>query len=369
MGSSTSTIEGFRGSSVVFLLSNLLSNILHSTSTLIASYLLKNYTVNEHPLKNHPLKLIIDTLHEDDDPWDIEWMMFNVLNDFLQPDTKLSVDEAARCLDAIVPDNRPNEPGQEKEPALNWMLEMSDLIWKVAKQMPCDHESQDKLVQLLGALRRLPITATCNHGGPELPIWRESFDGWCDSERHSLVTPEKRNNPPKTECEQYINANAFLARVRAAGVMKCCDYLYGYSAVQDAVKDTIDETSKGDVLPCHIVSGAQWVVQATEWLWSLIRWGKIDYREVKDDASKYLPFPPSLWVTWLRGFQQVAVTVDEDDVKYWAGLAVTKMEETMRTHGFTAEKMEAWDPAKRSLRADIWEDEKYAHLFKVPEKA
>lgn len=64
----------------------------------------------------------------------------------------------------------------------------------------------------------------------------------------------------------------------------------------------------------------------------------------------------------------MAATGEGDDVKYWAGLAVTEMEEMMQSRGFTAEMMEAWDPEERSLFANMWEGEKYTYLFKVPQK-
>lgn len=95
---------------------------------------------------------------------------------------------------------------------------------------------------------------------------------------------------------------------------------------------------------------------------------RIDYHKLKEDGSKDLAFPPTRWVRWLYGVHKVAVTYKRDDAKYWTGLAVTKMEDMMHSQGFTAEMMETWDPERRSLRAEMWEDEKYAHLFKIPEK-
>lgn len=53
-------------------------------------------------LKQHPLDLTIDALHNDGDPWPIELMMVNILNDYLHSNSRLSGDEAARCLAAIL---------------------------------------------------------------------------------------------------------------------------------------------------------------------------------------------------------------------------------------------------------------------------
>lgn len=72
---------------------------------------------------------------------------------------------------------------------------------------------------------------------------------------------------------------------------------------------------------------------------------------------------------WLCGFLKLLAAGKEEDVKYWAALAVEKLEGIMLSQGLTAEMMVDWDPEKRSLRAGIWENEKYAHLFRVPEEA
>lgn len=322
-------------------------------------------STTRRPLKKHPLNFTIDTLHNDDDPWPIEWMMFNVLNDYLQPDSKLSDSEAAQCLDAIIPENRPDQLDEKKEPADDWMLELSDLIWDIAKQIPCDHPGQDKLVQLLHAVKRLPITQTIeNYQGEQLPAWH-GFGHWDDSMRHAHGYPEKKTKPNQQTCDHYVNASAFAARVHAAGAQSPLQSR-AFVTIGIAVEGIIPDD---ELLPCHLIAGAQWIVLATEWLWSLIRWGIVDYHKLREDGSKYLAFPPARWVRWLHGFQKAAATGEGDEVKYWAGLAVTKMEGMMRSQGFTEEMMEKWDPEKRSLRADIWADEKYAHLFKVPEKA
>lgn len=309
------------------------------------------------PLKKHPLSFTVDPC-----TWPIEWMMFNVLNDYLQPDSKLSDNEAARCLDATMPENRPAQL-EDKEPADSWMLELSDLIWNIAKQIPCDHVGQEKLVQLLHALKRLPITQTIeNYRGEQLPAW-DGFDHWHDSMRHAHGYPEKRKKPNQQTCEQYVNASAFAARVHAAGVQSPLQSR-AFATIGMAVEGLIPDD---ETLPCHLIAGAQWIVLAAEWLWSNIRWGKIDYHKLREDGRKYLAYPPARWVRWLHGFQRVATT-GKGDVKYWASLAVAKMEGMMRSQGFTDEMMENWDPEKQSLRADIWRDEKYVHLFKVPEK-
>lgn len=94
-----------------------------------------------------------------------------------------------------MPENRPDQLDEKKEPADNWMLELSDLIWNIVKQIPYDHEGQDKVVQLLHALKRLPITQTIeNCRAEQLPAW-EGFDHWHDSMHHAHGYPEKEKKP------------------------------------------------------------------------------------------------------------------------------------------------------------------------------
>lgn len=62
--------------------------------------------------------------------------MFNIFDDFLQPNTKLSVAEAAKCFDAILPDNRPDtpdDPCDKRERPENWLWTFAELIWDLAK--------------------------------------------------------------------------------------------------------------------------------------------------------------------------------------------------------------------------------------------
>lgn len=182
--------------------------------------------------------------------------------------------------------------------------------------------------------------------------------------RHAHGYPEMRKKPTQQTCNQYVNASAFAARVHAAGVQPPLNSR-AFVTIGVAVEGSIPDD---ELLPCHLIAGAQWIVLATEWLWNFIRWGMVDYHKLREDGSKYLAFPPARWVRWLHGFQKAATAGEGDEVKYWAGLAVTKLEGMMRSQGFTEEMWENWDPEKRSLRADKWTDEKYAHLFKVPRK-
>lgn len=322
-------------------------------------------SARQRPLKKHSLNFTIDSLHNNDDPWHIKWIMFNVLNDYLQPNSKLSDNEAARCLGAIMPGNRPAMLGEDEEHVHSWMKELSGLIWDIVRQIPCDHEGQDKLIRLLSALRRLPITQTIyDYRGLQVSAWN-GLDHWHDTTRDFVRYPKKRDSPHQQTCDYYVNAMAFVARVHAAGVQFPL-YCVVFSTMGRAVDGLVPDD---EILPCHLIAGAQWVVLATEWMWSNIRWGKCDFHELEEDGTKDMANQPAQWVRWLRGFEKVARTGEQgSEIKYWADLAVAKMKGMMSTKGFNVKTMEAWNAEEHSLWDYMWEDRRYAHLFKVPDK-
>lgn len=324
----------------------------------------------QHTVKNHPLEFKIDTLHDDDDPWPIEWIMLNVLNAYLQPDTELSVDAAAQCLDSILPGNRPDSPNEKKETNESFMVEISDLIWKIANQIPPDHESQDKLVNLLHTLKRLPISVTTTDSNNDHVVcpWR-AFSGWDDSYRHALaIYPKKYHHQPGKTAEQvgneYINAQAFAARLQATKFMSP-KYYTAMGGVMEAVEQSAAQAwlrQEPEYRVYYIIAGCLWMVHAGEWFWSEIRWGECIF--IKKDR---LPFPPSRWVAWMRAFQRI--DTEDPDARYWAGRAATKMEEIMLSHGYDAELMEGWMPESKKQYFQMREDPRYTHLFQITSKS
>lgn len=252
-----------------------------------------------------PLQFTINTLHIADDPWPIEWMMFNILNEYLQPNTEFSLTDAAMCLDALMPENRPAWLRQGIDSVDDCTHELFDLVWKIAKQIHCQHRGQDKLINLLKALPFLYITQTVvNSSGEQVPAWAE-FGHWDDRSqmRRALKPPIKNCSPSQRICDQYVNASAFAARFFTAARLHA---LYAaYSPVRRLGRrlalNTIETAVGGNIpnielLPCHYIAAAQWIILAGEWLWSDIRWGRVSYYEVPDNDREYLALAPPRWV-------------------------------------------------------------------------
>lgn len=326
-------------------------------------------------VKNHPLNFIIDSLHKDDDPWLIEWMMFHALNGYLQPGGHLTAEEVALCLDALLPDNRPNtadDPKEDREETASFICELSDLIWKIAKQIPHDHESQDKLVQLIPALQRRPITVMVqrfdiSHQTLWQPVWRGgSLDGWDDSQAHAFcdVPVDRPNTDGKTREQlgvNFVNVNAFAARMQAAGVMPSRPS-YALSAIVMALEPervTVHGYSP-QLGPYYILAGSQWMVHAAQWFWGEIRWGHVANFPLTSSDTE---LPPAQWARWMRLFREVPVA--DSNAKCWAEQAARSMAKVMSEHGYTEETMLAWNAEEHIIHDGIHKDPRYAHIFKL----
>lgn len=311
------------------------------------------------PVNTDELKLNID-----EDPRPVEWMMFNIFNDFLQPSTRLSVTEAAKCFDAILPDNRPDtpdDPCDKRERPQNWLWMFAELIWNLAKQIPHDHDGQDKIISLLEALDHLPFTQTFE----DKHFWKSKLFGWEDPSRW----PTSDNRPPQKpeqgmtrqqQCDVYINAMAFSARCAAIHWPHYDLIVYTLNEpLSPEFALTSCEGLEAEFTFVHIAAAAQWILHAGEWLWGQIRWGK---NQRLEDTRRSLP--PAQWVVWMRGYY--SLDIKDDQCHFWANVLARKMEEIMVAHGYTADVMTNWDPKKQTRHDGLWADARYAHLFKVP---
>jgi hypothetical protein len=108
------------------------------------------------------LHLRLESL-EEDDPWIIEQKTFDILNDYLQPDSATSATTAARDLDALTPMKRETLGSENVEHPESFLLETWGTFIAIVKQIPHDHQSQARMIQLMEELIVLPPT--------EVEIW------------------------------------------------------------------------------------------------------------------------------------------------------------------------------------------------------
>ena len=109
---------------------------------------------------------------EDDDPWVVSQDIFDVLSAFVQPSASLSATTAAHSLNALYPDNRVQEGGK-KESAESFLLEMWDIVLKVAVQLEPGSAEQDKLALLIKTLRGVEPEQTLHIWGSPTVLWKE----------------------------------------------------------------------------------------------------------------------------------------------------------------------------------------------------
>lgn len=109
---------------------------------------------------------------EDDDPWDVEQAIFDILVDVLEPNSTLSLHEAALKLDALFPTNR-SEQGKPKESPESFLWEFWGRVVKTAQQIAHDSPTQDQLVDLVLALKSLDNPQTLEIWGCKVQLWTD----------------------------------------------------------------------------------------------------------------------------------------------------------------------------------------------------
>lgn len=109
------------------------------------------------------LSLHLESL-QDANPWGVEQKAFDILNEYLQPASTTPPEAAAQGIDSLAPMKRarPDEV-QDKESPEGFLSEIWSVFIAVAKQIPHDHPSQDRLVGLVKVLCAMPPT--------EVQIW------------------------------------------------------------------------------------------------------------------------------------------------------------------------------------------------------
>ena len=109
--------------------------------------------------------------NDGDEPWIIEQKMFDILNEYLQPSSALSVSEAALKINSLFTLHRPEQEGKVEPAGFLW--ETWVLFLTVAEQLPMDSSAQGKLASLVGALRDVPSETVANIWGSDCKIWKD----------------------------------------------------------------------------------------------------------------------------------------------------------------------------------------------------
>jgi hypothetical protein len=92
---------------------------------------------------------------------DVEPKVFSLLNAYLQPSSEVAAAIVAQEITQLYPtDPASQQPGTYDTEAYDFLLRLWELLISVVEQIPWQHPSQDKMIELMKAIRDSPNPAT-----------------------------------------------------------------------------------------------------------------------------------------------------------------------------------------------------------------
>lgn len=88
----------------------------------------------------------------DSDPWNVAKQAFDLISDYVQPDSSISPGQVASRLNNLSPGLRVLQDGEKAEEPASFLLEFWETLVSVARQVPSDHPAQERLVELVVGL-------------------------------------------------------------------------------------------------------------------------------------------------------------------------------------------------------------------------
>ncbi|KAL1642553.1 hypothetical protein SLS58_005321 [Diplodia intermedia] len=266
------------------------------------------------------LHLTIDfTVPYDDEPWTFEYKTFDVLNEYLQPQSHTSPSSAAIQLNDLLEHVS--------------ILQIWDIIFRVAGQVPYDHPSQDRVIALIFALRDAPVQPNrfAELDGMDMTL-TDIFHQ--HGEAGQATTASTGNGSP------WRNLQTLTARLTHAGLAaRSHDAIVALSLALECRPDPRSRAyqTRATMLDFHVPIAAQWIMVAGRELYA-----HIAAASGRGDTADYATGPVwkkrkggtwvERWTFWKDGFADVAEReeVCEEYVRKVARLAVERMEEIDR---------------------------------------
>ncbi|KAJ5959571.1 uncharacterized protein N7479_006721 [Penicillium vulpinum] len=197
-----------------------------------------------------PLQIRLASL-DSDDPWIVEQKYFMILNDCLQPASKISAAKAAAGINELTPMSR-EAKGEEAEHPESWCLEFWGTFSEIVKQISYDHPAQDKMVEIMKELKALPGVEVTFYETARPRIWTDLpclMEVWSEA----YITPSPKGDA--SEFAKWVNWHAFSARVLQAGL---ADWFHLTTlCFHDALEEEHIEAK--EFLDCRIRASAQWI--------------------------------------------------------------------------------------------------------------
>ncbi|KAL5693563.1 hypothetical protein EMGR_004583 [Emarellia grisea] len=205
---------------------------------------------------------------KDDDPWIIEVKIFKILRDYLQ-DPAASPAVAAQALDRLFPANRSDEDQPTDEPREDpgsFLWHFWGVVHNVAQQIPYTAPEQDRLAELIKALKGLSSQTKTVY----LASWDHTFDLWGDL---PLLGPTFREMydcmvslNDKEEREHWQSLNAYAARLTRDDSANLI--LFAKYSIEGMVEEVLElrlvDDGPRSILESRMVVAAEWVIQCGE---------------------------------------------------------------------------------------------------------
>ncbi|GIJ85233.1 hypothetical protein Asppvi_004089 [Aspergillus pseudoviridinutans] len=201
---------------------------------------------------------------KDDDPWFIEEKIFKILRDYLQ-DPTASPAHTAQALDQLFPAHRADEDqpaGEPREDPGSFLWHFWGVVHNVAQQIPYTAHEQDRLAELIKALKDLTSQTKTVY----MASWDQSFDLWGDLPMLGPTFREMYDRmvslSDEEEREHWQSLNAYAARLTRDGSADLI--IFAKYAIEGMLPEELEQALVGDtprsVLECRIAVAAEWVI-------------------------------------------------------------------------------------------------------------
>ncbi|GAB1730960.1 hypothetical protein NU195Hw_g9119t1 [Hortaea werneckii] len=125
-------------------------------------------------------------LQLDDQSWDIEVQIFNLIANFLQARSHHTAAQKAASIDAILFSTRRANTETKAEDPASFLLEFWELVFRIAEQIPPNHPAMNALATLVLELKRLDKEMLVIWGHPiklwsDLPLLGPQLTETCES--------------------------------------------------------------------------------------------------------------------------------------------------------------------------------------------
>ncbi|PGH14740.1 hypothetical protein AJ79_02906 [Helicocarpus griseus UAMH5409] len=208
--------------------------------------------------------------------------VFDILGDYLQSDTTLTIESAAGCIVDLLPDNDPRHID---------IYSLAGLFFDFAEQIPYHHPSMHKLVMLVLAV------------GRSVKVNQRYSDKW-DREwynRYQLFGQEMRDQLNSLDEEnplEYVSYHAFVGNLLAHHAFRSSSV---YAVWQ--MRCAFDSDCQGKFRDTHVIAAAQYIPWHGQGLFRNVRFAD----DLDDDSKPLITLRD--WRLWSARFREFAEKV------------------------------------------------------------